>query len=122
MIEYFEIDVTEAAYEALKGIGPFLLTSLGDRNRGEAIGMLETLPDLDTVDYAEGYTNQTEEWIERYKNKYDSSRFANAKLFKQSEFETYRYLKTLPVMTYAFHLPKPESALITFGLIKCSTS
>ena len=54
-IEYFEIDVTEAAYEQLKGTGPFLLTVLGERSRGEAIGMLETLPDLDAADYAKGY-------------------------------------------------------------------
>jgi len=120
-IEYFEFDVTDSMYEIVKGWeknGPFLLVKLD----GEAIGLLDAIPNLDTVEYAEGCTNQTEEWIERYKNKYDGYVLVFPRKIKQSEFDTYRHLKALPVMTYAFHLPKPEVGLTTFGVIECTTS
>jgi len=119
-IEYFELDVSDSLYEMVKDWernGPFLLTRLD----GEAVGLLDTIPNLDTVEYAEGCTNQTEEWVKRYKNKYDGCVLVNARKIRQSEFDTYRHLKALPVMEYAFHLSKPEVALTTFGLIECST-
>ena len=117
-IDYLELDVTDEAYEMLGNWGPFLLTGLD----GEAVGLLDAIPNLDTIDYAVGYTNQTEEWIQKYKHNRNHVRLVNARKIKQSEFDTYRHLKALPAMAYAFHLEKPEVALTTFGLIECSTS
>ena len=121
--DFLELDVTDEAYEALKiddgrAFGPFLLVGLD----GEAFGLLEMIPDLDIVEYAEGCTNQSKRWVEYYKDNYKNLILVNARQIQQSEFDTYRHLKALPAMEYAFHLPKPEIALITFGLIACTTS
>lgn len=117
MMVYLEFDMTEEAYAAFRGDGPVLLTDLG----GVAVGMLKTFPDLCSVEYAEGYANQTQEWIDTYKNKYDHCVLASAQFFTQAEFETYHHFKALPVFEYAFHLDKPEASLITFGVIECTT-